>query len=185
MSDLGHPDRDAGVHQADRDLARRVVGGCPSADAELHARFAGRVSGLVRRLLGGRDREHEDLVQSAFLQIVISLRGYDGGCSLVTWVTRVVMNTAYKAIRRRKRDRVELDETRTYDAPAREVDPTVALMVREALAVVTTSKREAVLLHDLLGHDLSEIAALRGISAAAAQSQIHRARRAMRDALVR
>jgi RNA polymerase sigma-70 factor (ECF subfamily) len=46
-----------------------------------------------------------------------------------------------------------------------------------ALATVNRARAEAVVLHDVLGHDLAEIARLTGVTVAAAQSRLVRGRK--------
>jgi RNA polymerase sigma-70 factor (ECF subfamily) len=46
-----------------------------------------------------------------------------------------------------------------------------------ALSTVNRARAEAVVLHDILGHDLAEIAKLTGTSVAAAQSRLVRGRK--------
>src|SRR5260370_23375141 len=49
--------------------------------------------------------------------------------------------------------------------------------LRAALAATKRERAEAVLLHDVLGHDLMEIARMTGVSIAAAQSRLVRGRK--------
>jgi len=55
--------------------------------------------------------------------------------------------------------------------------------VREQLAQLAPAKAEAVLLHDVLGHGLTEVAALMGSSVAAAQTRLSRGRRELMERL--
>ena len=48
---------------------------------------------------------------------------------------------------------------------------------------MSPDRTEALLLHDMLGHELSEIAVLHGISVAAAQSRVLRARKELQQRL--
>jgi RNA polymerase sigma-70 factor (ECF subfamily) len=55
--------------------------------------------------------------------------------------------------------------------------------VRRALALMTAERSEVILLHDMLGKDLSEIAVLMNISVAAAQSRLVRGRKELEQRL--
>jgi RNA polymerase sigma-70 factor (ECF subfamily) len=50
-----------------------------------------------------------------------------------------------------------------------------------ALAATKRERAEAVILHDVLGHELAEISLLTGVSVAAAQSRLVRGRRDVAD----
>lgn len=170
-------------HEADRDLATRVAGGCRRSSGELYDRYASRVDATLCRVLGRRTPEHDDLVQMTFVQVVLSLKSYRGECSLATWVSRVTANTAFNALRSRRRTRAVFDESADEDAAGHDLDPAVALRLRDALATLGYAKAEAVLLHDLLGHDLAEVATMLGVTVAAAQSRLVRARKELRELL--
>src|SRR5262245_57453520 len=81
--------------------------GDSSATADLYERLAPAVDRALFRLFGGRDAEHDDLVQSTFEQLVLTLvRGrYAGGCSLETWVTRIATHLGLNVMRSRTRER--------------------------------------------------------------------------------
>jgi|SRR5579883_2920319 len=169
--------------------------GAPGAGAALYDRLFPVVDATIVRIVGGRQQDHPDLVQSAFEQIVATLsRGSFGrGCSLAGWAAVLSCHVGLNALRARRRERGVLDRGRSLDAaePAR---PQAAaaphaedhIEAREGLAAVRRHLSEmdpdrvtALLLH-AMGHDLVEIAALTGTSVAAAQSRLSRGRRELR-----
>ena len=56
-------------------------------------------------------------------------------------------------------------------------------LLRVELASMSAERAQALLLHHVLGHDLREVAAILGISVAAAQSRVVRARRELQERL--
>lgn len=176
----------ASPHADDLALAALVARGDRRAAAEVYDRYVGRVDGTLFRILGRREPDHADLVQSTFVQIVISLGRYAGECSLATWVTKISAHVAFNALRSRRRARavfspVELPPDDEVAGASR--DPTLSIRLRSALSKLTDEKAETLLLHDMLGHDLSEVASLTGVTVAAAQSRLVRARKELRDLL--
>jgi RNA polymerase sigma-70 factor (ECF subfamily) len=170
----------------EHELIVQVARGNREATAELYDLHVGRVDATIARILGRREADHDDLVQAAFIQIVTSFDRFDGGCSLSTWVTKISAHVAYNALRSRRRTRAVFSAA---EAPAEAggvtsgTDPGLLMRLRSALASLTPEKAETILLHDMLGHDLSEVAKLTGVTVAAAQSRLVRARRELRDML--
>lgn len=170
----------------EHELVVQVARGNREATAELYDLHVGRVDATIARILGRRESDHDDLVQAAFIQIVTSFDRFDGGCSLATWVTKISAHVAYNALRSRRRTRAVFSAS---EAPVDAggvtsgTDPEVLMRLRSALASLTPEKAETILLHDMLGHDLSEVAKLTGVTVAAAQSRLVRARRELRDLL--
>jgi RNA polymerase sigma-70 factor (ECF subfamily) len=147
------------------------------------------VDRTLYRILGGREQDHADLVQAVFEQIVGSLRKrrFAGKCSLAGWASVVACHVGLSAVRARRRERkvidrdgaIEVDtEPRARSAdPEREVSVQRDLeAVRRHLAAMDTDRSTALLLH-AMGYSLEEIAALTGVSVAAAQSRLSRGRR--------
>jgi RNA polymerase sigma-70 factor (ECF subfamily) len=174
---------------SDEALVQSVVSGDASAAGELYDRLIGIVSQTIYRILGRRGADHEDLVQATFEQIVITLveRRFAGACSLTTWASSLAAHVSLNALRSRRVEHRILD--RHYDVdrhsgvPAAHEDVEQRAnareqieRIREHLGAMNPAKAEAVLLHDVLGHDLAEIAVLTGASVAAAQSRLVRGR---------
>jgi RNA polymerase sigma-70 factor (ECF subfamily) len=149
------------------------------------------------RILGHRGGDHDDLVQKAFEQVVITLSRHSFAhmCSLRTWAARIATNVGLNALRSRRRERTVIDWSRDPETPVAgegSRDPSAMLdsraqlqHVRLLLGEMNASQVEVLLLHDVVGHDLSEIALMLGVSMPAAQSRLFRGRRELRQRLER
>jgi RNA polymerase sigma-70 factor (ECF subfamily) len=155
---------------------------------ELHDRLISIIEATLYRLLGSRDRDHDDLVQATFEQIVVTLvRGrFSRGCSLSTWASTVAAHVAFNSMRSNRRARRVFDPMVSTDAlePRSHGDAETVVSVREQiqlaqahLAAIKPDRAMALILHDVLGHELAEIAAMLDISVSAAQSRLVRGRR--------
>jgi RNA polymerase sigma-70 factor (ECF subfamily) len=169
----------------DAEILEGVRGADPSAAAALHDRARPQVDRTIVRLLGRRDRDHEDLVQLSMIELVRSLRGFRGECSLDTWTSRVTAHTVFKELRRRRTERNVFDvgaDASVLDVAPGDPDHDAAMRsslrrVRHHLSTLDPVKAWTVLLHDVSGYDLREIAEITEVSVAAAQTRLVRGRR--------
>lgn len=156
------------------------------------------ISATLTQVLGRSDADHDDLCQLALIRIVDSVvdSRFAGRCSLKTWANVIASRLALDELRRRRRERrvmapTSSDENTQIAAPAsgspeRRLSERQDLsMLRAALGRLRPAQAEAVLLFDVLGHDLREVAQLTGVSVAAAQSSVVRGRQELRRLLRR
>jgi len=63
------------------------------------------------RVFGRREVDHDDLVQTVFEQIVVTLsrRSYARACNLKTWASSIASHVGFNALRSRRRERRVLD----------------------------------------------------------------------------
>jgi RNA polymerase sigma-70 factor (ECF subfamily) len=180
----------------DAELIDAFERGDGMACERLYDRLIGVVEGTLWRVLGRRDEHHDDLVQTAFEQIVMTLsrRRFARACSLSSWASSVTTHVAFNAIRSRTRERKVLDRSHGDDLAAfsqdedleREVGAREDLgRVRVYLSEMDWGRAATLFLHDVLGHELAEIAVLTGVSVAAAQSRLVRGRRELQERLVK
>lgn len=169
----------------DAEILAALRDGDPKAATSLYRRTRPQVEATVRRLLGHGDPDHEDLVQTSMIAIVDSIHRFRGESSLDTWVAHVTANTVFKAIRRRGVERRRTDpRVAGEDAGAESSDGSPAQLesrdlverVRAVLATMDPVKAYTLLLHDVCGYDLREIANITEVSVAAAQSRLVRGR---------
>lgn len=133
------------------------------------------------RLACAYEYDHElrrDLLQDILAALWRSLAGFDGRCSLRTWVYRVAHNTAaaYAAgrARHRRQEWVSLDEIDNETAPVIAADRGMALeRVMALVGRLRPLDRQLVLLW-LEGLDTAAISAITGQSATNVTTRIHR-----------
>ena len=142
------------------------------------------VDRTVRRLLGRDDADLDDITQIAIIEVVRSIGGFRTESSLDTWVAAVTGHVVYKYIRRNKLKRhIPLDLVQDELLPRSHVDAENVLAGREVLARILRHLDNigeklacSFVLHDVLGHQLEDVARLTGVSIAAAQSRLVRGR---------
>jgi RNA polymerase sigma-70 factor (ECF subfamily) len=174
----------------DEKLLEEFQAGRPGAGAQLYDRLFPIVDATLFRVLGRREPDHPDLVQSVFEQIVSTIlkRRFARGCSLAGWAAVLACNVGFNALRARRRERgvVDREQDAATAAPAvdtqgdrleRQIGARDELAaVRVCLAEMDADRVTALLMH-ASGYDLTEIAALTRTSVAAAQSRLSRGRR--------
>jgi RNA polymerase sigma-70 factor (ECF subfamily) len=154
----------------------------------LYERLYAVVDRALFRVFGRREVDHDDLIQAAFEQIVITLlRGsYARGCNLRTWAASISHHVASTALRSRRRERRVVDRGASAESGAAGARVSIEAMtvarielgrVREHLLAMKPKHAETVFFHDVLGHPLAEVASLTHVSVSAATSRLVRGRR--------
>ena len=114
---LGRPSRDAGEATALNALLGQVAGGDRNALAELYARTAPQLLGLVARMLHRRDVA-EEVLHDAYLRIWHNAATFSAQRgTAMSWMVAIVRNAALDRLRRQRRE-VPLESLPDYDAPA-------------------------------------------------------------------
>jgi RNA polymerase sigma-70 factor, ECF subfamily len=172
---------------SDPEIVAGLTRGESWAAEELYDRIQPYVERTLRRVLRYSGAEFEDLVQASFERIirVLSERSLGGACDLPTWSSAVAAHVALDALRRRVRERKLFrnepapEVLRGPDhSPERSVEARFDVArVQGIFGRMKAKHAEAIVLHDVLGHDLNEIAVLTGVSVAAAQSRLVRGRK--------
>ncbi len=172
--------------QSDDELIQALLRGDPEAGEQLYDRLIRVVEWTLLRVVGQRLEEHDDLVQSAFEQVVRTVQrgSFERNCSLTSWASAITSNLALKALRARRRDRHYLVATEPHHAAQAGIDVEAQVLARrrlelarQHLANMNPQRAQAVILHDVNGLPLVEVAASMGVSMAAAQSRLSRGRR--------
>jgi RNA polymerase sigma-70 factor (ECF subfamily) len=130
--------------------------------------------------------DYDDLVQTTFELIVRSLRRSRPRPieNLGAWSSAIAARVALSALRVKVRERRvfardDESETAVQKAPGPELERHLDVRrelrwLQEALAGMRPEQAEAILLHDVLGYDLVELARSMDVSVAAAQKRLSR-----------
>jgi RNA polymerase sigma-70 factor, ECF subfamily len=171
----------AAVREHDRELAHRAASGDRGAQRELFMAQRGAVHHALFRILGS-NRELEDLVQDAFLEIFRALPSFRGDSTLSRWCQTIATRVAYLSISRRRPQPVDL--ALVEEIIPGDVDTQRQAILREAtrrlyaaLDRVEVKQRVAFALAVIDGRSLAEVAQLTESTVIAVKTRVWRARK--------
>ena len=164
-------------------LLRAHAAGDTDAFAELVRRHRDRLWAVALRTLDDRE-EAADAVQDALISAYRAAGRFRGESAVTTWLHRIVVNACLDRVRRRQaRPTVPLPETESAALSARgsgtgtpTEDSDTALTVRHALAKLPAEQRVALVLLDMQGYSVSEIAEMLGVAEGTVKSRCARGR---------
>ena len=142
--------------------------------------------------LTAHEEDARDVVQESYLRAWKGLPRFRGDAQFSTWMYRITANTAYTAVKRRRRHRAESLDAMLEDpielrpgAQPEDAAESAALLERLAggLEQLPPKLRVLVVLKDVYGLSHDEIAEELGISVPAAKVRLHRGRKRLRDLL--
>lgn len=164
----------------DRALLAAHVAGDRDAFGTLVSHHRDRLWAVALRTLGDRE-EAADALQDALLSAYRAAGGYRGDAKVTTWLHRVVVNACLDRVRRRKaRPTVPLPEQGGSAEPADQHDALsareTALEIEAALAELPVEQRCAIMLVDVHGLPVDDVAAILGVPAGTIKSRCSRGR---------
>ncbi len=160
----------------DRWLLAAHVDGDPHAFDELVRRHRQRLWAVALRTLGDPE-EAADAVQDACLSAFRSAASYRGQARVTTWLHRIVVNACLDRLRRRAiRPTAPLPEQVPADPRDRLAERETEIDVQRALAQLPDDQRLALVLVDLQGLPVDEVARLLGVPSGTVKSRCSRAR---------
>ncbi|MEO7390877.1 MAG: RNA polymerase sigma factor RpoE [Ramlibacter sp.] len=183
---------------ADTDLmlVERTVAGDQKAFELLVLKYQRRIERLIGRMVRDTDLV-EDIAQETFIRAYRALAQFRGEAQFYTWLYRIAVNTAKKALGDLKRDPLvsenalrggdEEDETSAVEneLTTSETPETVlaakeiAMAVNSAMEALPEELRQAVTLREIEGLSYEEIADVMNCPIGTVRSRIFRAREAI------
>lgn len=180
----------------DLQLVERTVAGDQRAYELLVLKYQRRIERLIGRMVRDTDLV-QDIAQETFLRAYRALHQFRGEAQFYTWLYRIAVNTAKKALLEMKRNPVisesalqssdDEDETfRPGSEPTTQETPETVLAAREIAAAVNAAMdalpedlRQAVTLREIEGLSYEEIATAMDCPIGTVRSRIFRAREAI------
>jgi RNA polymerase sigma-70 factor (ECF subfamily) len=175
---------------SDQQIIEGLVAGQAWAAEAFYDRVSGVVERTLRRIIQSPEADREDLQQVTLERVVQSLveRRFSGACSLTTWASAIAGHVGIDALRSRVRERNLFRNDSDAEGQAQvklegqtlegrlEARSDIA-QIQRLLGSMKPEHAQTLVLHDALGHELSEIAVIMGVSVAAAQSRLVRGRK--------
>ncbi|WFE45722.1 RNA polymerase sigma factor SigM [Verrucosispora sp. WMMD1129] len=171
---------------SDIDLLHAHVAGDRDAFGELFRRHRDRLWAVALRTLGDRE-EAADALQDALLSAHRAAGRFRGDSAVTTWLHRIVVNACLDRIRRRRaHPTVPLPDgthgpedgpgTGGVEPAAPVPDHDTAMVVRDALAALPLEQRAALVLVDVQGYPVAEVARILGVAEGTVKSRCARGR---------
>lgn len=168
--------------RTDKELLSDHVAGDPQAFEELFNRHRDRLWAVALRTTGNPD-EAADALQDAMISVLRNAGSYRGDAAVTTWMHRIVVNACLDRMRRaRVRSTVPLpgsDPDRPDTLPdgrdaiaAKELQ----VVVQEALMALPEEQRVPIVLVDVEGYPVEEVAVMLGIPSGTVKSRCSRGR---------
>ncbi len=154
----------------------------------LYAAQAGRMKSIAFNLLGSVS-DAEDAVQESFLKVHRGAGAFRAGARLSTWLYRILLNTCYDTMRRRRR-RPEAEgntaaDGARLDVPAPGTDHPLRLELEDSLSRLPERLRTVFLLSAVEGLTHREIGDVLEIPEATSRTLLFDARRELQSLLWR
>jgi RNA polymerase sigma-70 factor (ECF subfamily) len=180
--------------ESEAETIQRASEGDPTAFERLYRSHCRRVYALCLRMVGNTT-DAEDLTQEAFLLLFRKLHTFRGESAFSTWLHRLVVNTVLMHLRKRSLPAVSMEGSSAPDgetAPS-SIDIAASDLLLEGsidrinlgrcIAQLPAGSRAVFVMHDIQGYQHHEIAELLGRSEGVSKSQLHRARKRLRELL--
>jgi RNA polymerase sigma-70 factor, ECF subfamily len=181
---------------ADALLVERAKRGEVSAFEMLVVKYQRRIERLIGRMVRDTDLV-QDIAQETFIRAYRALPQFRGDSAFYTWLYRIAVNTAKKALMEKKRDPLLFEgamvSTEEGEEPSRveneltdgETPETVlasrqvAATVNAAIDALSEDLRQAIVLREIEGLSYEEIADVMNCPIGTVRSRIFRAREAI------
>jgi RNA polymerase sigma-70 factor (ECF subfamily) len=179
-------------------LVRRVQARDEMAFREIVERYQAKVFSIIYGILRNHN-DAEDIAQQVFSKIYFSIRNFDFRSSLLTWIYKITVNECYDYLRKKRvrklvyeSDFSEEDATR-MEASDPAIDPGTPVdrklvqrdLVNKLLDKVSAEDRNLILLKEVEGHSVEELAAMTGLNENTIKVKLFRTRQKLLKAAQR
>jgi RNA polymerase sigma-70 factor, ECF subfamily len=185
-------------HSDEAALVRRVQARDEMAFREIVERYQSKVFSIIYGILRNHN-DAEDIAQQVFAKIYFSIRNFDFRSSLLTWIYKITVNECYDYLRKKRvRKLVYESDFSVEDAQRLEtadpaVDPAPAAdkrlaqrdLVVKLLSKVSEEDRSLILLKEVEGHSVEELAAMTGLNENTIKVKLFRTRQKLLKAAQR
>lgn len=170
-------------------LVKRAQAEDQMAFREIVERYQSKVFSIIYGILRNHN-DAEDIAQQVFTKVYFSLRSFDFRSSLLTWIYKITVNECYDYLRKKKvrklvyesdfseEDTLRMENSETARDQKPPVDVTLAQrdLAAKLLQKLPEEERTLLLLKEVEGHSVEELAEMTGINENTIKVKLFRAR---------
>lgn len=171
------------------ELVRRVQAKDESAFREIVERYQSKVFSIIYGILRNRN-DAEDIAQQVFAKIYFSIGSFDSRSTLLTWIYKITVNECYDYLRKKRvrklvyesdfseEDSLRMENSGAAVEPRAPIDEDLARRdyVLKLLSKVSEEDRNLILLKEVEGHSVEELAGMTGLNENTIKVKLFRAR---------
>jgi len=179
-------------------LIERVQAGDEIAFRELVERYQAKVFSIIYGILRNRN-DAEDIAQQVFAKVYFSIPKFDFRSSLLTWIYKITVNECYDYLRKKRVRKLVLEsdfteeDARTMENTQQTADPGPPIDTRLAqrdlvvklLDKLSEDDRNLLMLKEVEGHSVEELAEMTGMNQNTIKVKLFRARQKLLKAAKR
>lgn len=170
-------------------LVRRIQSGDEMAFREMVERYQTKVFSIIYGILRNHN-DAEDIAQQVFAKVYFSIRNFDFRSSLLTWIYKITVNECYDYLRKKKvrklvyesdfseDDAMMMENSGVAVDPAQAIDESLAQrdLAVKLLEKISEEDRNLLLLKEVEGHSVEELAGMTGMNENTIKVKLFRAR---------
>lgn len=170
-------------------LVRRAQSGDEAAFREIVERYQSKVFSIIHGIVRQRN-DVEDIAQQVFSKVYFSIRNFDFRSSLITWIYKITVNECFDYLRKKKvrklvyESDLSEDEVRRVENTEPAVDRQVPVdqnlarrdYVVKLLTRVSQEERTLLMLKEVEGRSVEELAMMTGMNENTIKVKLFRAR---------
>jgi RNA polymerase sigma-70 factor (ECF subfamily) len=170
-------------------LVRRTQSGDELAFREIVDRYQSKVFSIIYGILRNHN-DAEDIAQQVFTKVYFSIGNFDFRSSLLTWIYKITVNECYDYLRKKRvrklvyesdfseEDSLKMENSETVAEPGSGFDIDLARrdLIVKLLDKVSEEDRRLILLKEVEGHSVEELAQMTGMNENTIKVKLFRAR---------
>src|SRR5437879_5748465 len=170
-------------------LVRRAQSGDEAAFREIVEHYQSKVFSIIHGIVRQRN-DVEDIAQQVFTKVSFSIRNFDFRSSLITWIYKITVNECFDYLRKKKVRKLVYESDLSEDEVRRveNTEPSVDRQpradeslarrdyVQKLLTRVSEEERMLLMLKEVEGHSVEELAQLTGMNENTIKVKLFRAR---------
>ncbi len=179
-------------------LVRRVQAKDEIAFKEIVERYQTKVFSIIYGILRNRN-DAEDIAQQVFAKIYFSIGNFDFRSSLLTWIYKITVNECYDYLRKKRvrklvyesdfseEDSMQMENSQTAMDHTVAIDKTLERrdLLFKMLSKVSEEDRMLILLKEVEGHSVEELADMTGMNENTIKVKLFRTRQKLLKAAQR